>query len=341
MKYLADQQRRRRFRRLRRGRRRHHGPTALRRAGPARQAAGLPDPRQPPAGRRRPGVAGRRPGEPHAHEDRRGAGVSQDLRRREGLPVLQSAHRQALFLFPNVEDSHGPDQQDRDAGGGAHPRATGRRQTPGRAASTCPNTPGTTSSNSGGRSTWPASAAGTGPQRGSPKTWPVRWTTAAANWKTPHRILQSCPPERQLPPPPTSTGTFWPSTTSSRRWTSTWTSTSFRSRPTASCWRTSISGAFQIRLDWQQLGCSAALSRRGPRSQSGRQDATTSPIPTSRTSISARAKAASAIQAALAECRLHDFFLLVSQLLHTYGRGSAYVELDNWDGVLARIAATP
>jgi hypothetical protein len=41
----------------------------------------------------------------------------------------------------------------------------------------------------------------------------------------------------------------------------------------------------------------------------------------------------SAVRAALAEGRLYDFFLLVSQLLHTYGRGSAYVELDHWDGI--------
>jgi hypothetical protein len=40
----------------------------------------------------------------------------------------------------------------------------------------------------------------------------------------------------------------------------------------------------------------------------------------------------SAVQAALAECRLHDFFMLVSQLLQTYGQGSAYVELKNWYG---------
>ena len=39
---------------------------------PHGNAAGLPDPRQSPAGRRRPGVAGRRPGEPHANQDRRG-----------------------------------------------------------------------------------------------------------------------------------------------------------------------------------------------------------------------------------------------------------------------------
>ena len=40
----------------------------------------------------------------------------------------------------------------------------------------------------------------------------------------------------------------------------------------------------------------------------------------------------SAIAAALSEGRLFDFFLLVSQVLHTYGRGSAYVELEHWDG---------
>jgi len=39
-----------------------------------------------------------------------------------------------------------------------------------------------------------------------------------------------------------------------------------------------------------------------------------------------------AIAAALAEGRLYDFFILVSQVLHTYGRGGAYVELDNWEG---------
>ena len=35
----------------------------------------------------------------------------------------------------------------------------------------------------------------------------------------------------------------------------------------------------------------------------------------------------------MTECRFYDFFLLVSQVLHTYGRGSAYVELDDWSGV--------
>lgn len=41
----------------------------------------------------------------------------------------------------------------------------------------------------------------------------------------------------------------------------------------------------------------------------------------------------SAIGAALAEGRLFDFFTLVDRVLHTYGEGSAYVELDRWYGV--------
>ena len=40
-----------------------------------------------------------------------------------------------------------------------------------------------------------------------------------------------------------------------------------------------------------------------------------------------------AIRAALEGGRLHDFFLLVSQVLHTYARGEAYAELDDWGGV--------
>ncbi len=39
-----------------------------------------------------------------------------------------------------------------------------------------------------------------------------------------------------------------------------------------------------------------------------------------------------AIRAALEEGRLLDFFLVVSQVLHTYGKGSAYVELAKWTG---------
>ena len=40
-----------------------------------------------------------------------------------------------------------------------------------------------------------------------------------------------------------------------------------------------------------------------------------------------------AIAAALADGRLFDFFTIVDRILHTYAAGSAYVELDRWDGV--------
>ena len=43
---------------------------------PHGKAQGLPDPRQSPAGGRRPGVAGGRSGEFHAHQNPRSAGVS-------------------------------------------------------------------------------------------------------------------------------------------------------------------------------------------------------------------------------------------------------------------------
>lgn len=39
-----------------------------------------------------------------------------------------------------------------------------------------------------------------------------------------------------------------------------------------------------------------------------------------------------AIREALLQGRLYDFFLVVSQILSTYARGSAYVELDEWHG---------
>lgn len=43
-----------------------------------------------------------------------------------------------------------------------------------------------------------------------------------------------------------------------------------------------------------------------------------------------------AMQLALKQLRLLDFFVLVRQVLTTYNPGSAYVTLDNWDGVECR-----
>jgi hypothetical protein len=43
-----------------------------------------------------------------------------------------------------------------------------------------------------------------------------------------------------------------------------------------------------------------------------------------------------AIRRALDEGRLHDFFCIVDQILRTYNSGSAYVQLDDWNGVNCR-----
>jgi hypothetical protein len=90
-------------------------------------------------------------------------------------------------------------------------------------------------------------------------------------------------------------------------------------------------GRFEIRLDWHGLGSPpayrvVALDPHPP----ARRDDVTHPHVQDDTLCEGEGRVA--IQAALAQCRLHDFFLLVSQTLHTYGRGSAYVELDNWFG---------
>ena len=91
-------------------------------------------------------------------------------------------------------------------------------------------------------------------------------------------------------------------------------------------------GAFQIRLDWRRLGSSPAyrVVALDPHPAAKSDDAT---HPHVQDGHLCEGEGRAAVQAALAECRLYDFFLLISQLLHTYGRGSAYVELDNWDGV--------
>ena len=91
-------------------------------------------------------------------------------------------------------------------------------------------------------------------------------------------------------------------------------------------------GAFEIRLDWRHLNASPAyrVVALDP-NPAARSEDTTHPHVHNQQFCEGEGR--TAIQAALAECRLHDFYVLVSQLLHTYGRGSAYVELDNWDGI--------
>ena len=90
-------------------------------------------------------------------------------------------------------------------------------------------------------------------------------------------------------------------------------------------------GAFEIKLDWRRLGDSQPyrVVALDPNPAAKNDDVT---HPHVQDEQLCEGEGRTAIRAALAEGRLHDFFLLVSQLLHTYGQGSAYVELPNWDG---------
>jgi hypothetical protein len=91
-------------------------------------------------------------------------------------------------------------------------------------------------------------------------------------------------------------------------------------------------GRFEIKLDWRHLNTSPAyrVVALDPNPAARRDDVT---HPHVQDEQLCEGEGRSAVQAALAECRLYDFFLLISQLLHTYGKGSAYVELDNWDNI--------
>lgn len=91
-------------------------------------------------------------------------------------------------------------------------------------------------------------------------------------------------------------------------------------------------GPFQIRLEWSNIGQASPAYRvvaldPHPATKS---DEITHPHVQGERLCEGEGRAA--IAAALAEGRLFDFFVLVGQVLHTYGRGSAYVELDQWEG---------
>ena len=90
-------------------------------------------------------------------------------------------------------------------------------------------------------------------------------------------------------------------------------------------------GHFQIRLNWRRLGSPQPyrVVALDPHPAAKSEDIT---HPHVQDEQLCEGEGRSAIRAAQAECRLFDFFVLISQVLHTYGRGSAYVELDNWFG---------
>ena len=91
-------------------------------------------------------------------------------------------------------------------------------------------------------------------------------------------------------------------------------------------------GDFQIRLDWSQIGLVSQPYRvvaLDPHPASRRDDVTHPHVQDERL---CEGDGRAAIAAALAEGRFYEFFLLVNQLLHNYGHGSAFVELDHLCG---------
>jgi hypothetical protein len=91
-------------------------------------------------------------------------------------------------------------------------------------------------------------------------------------------------------------------------------------------------GPFQIRLEWGRLRETHAEYRVIALDPHPARKNTGVTHPHVQDECLCEGEGRAAIAAALAEGRLFDFFLLVSQVLHTYGRGSAFVELDNWHG---------
>lgn len=92
-------------------------------------------------------------------------------------------------------------------------------------------------------------------------------------------------------------------------------------------------GDFEIRLQWDQIGQVSQPYRvvaLDPNPAARRDDVT---HPHVQDEQLCEGDGRSAIAAALPQRRFYDFFVLVDQILHNYGQGSAYVELSNWHGV--------
>ena len=91
-------------------------------------------------------------------------------------------------------------------------------------------------------------------------------------------------------------------------------------------------GPFEIRLELKRLGESPCYSIKAlDPNPAGTDDSVTHPHVQDRHLCEGEGN--EAIQVALAEGRLIDFFLIVSRLLSTYNRGHAYVELCDWIAV--------
>ena len=89
-------------------------------------------------------------------------------------------------------------------------------------------------------------------------------------------------------------------------------------------------GRFEIRLDWNRLGARTPyrIVALDP-NPAAKADAVTHPHVRDESLCAGEGQ--DAIRAALDTGRIGDFFLIVAQILNTYAKGSAYVELDDWD----------
>jgi hypothetical protein len=95
-------------------------------------------------------------------------------------------------------------------------------------------------------------------------------------------------------------------------------------------------GRFDIRLNWAALGEATLPYRivaRDPHPAGRNEDVT---HPHVRDEALCAGNGRSAIDRALADWRLYDFFLTVNQILLTYSVGNAHVELEDWGGILCQ-----
>jgi hypothetical protein len=91
-------------------------------------------------------------------------------------------------------------------------------------------------------------------------------------------------------------------------------------------------GPFEIRLDFDRLqfSCPYAVTALEPNPAAGSSSTT---HPHVRNDVLCEGEAKLALQAALRELRLLDFFVVVRQVLENYNPDSAFVSLRNWEGI--------
>ncbi|MCC9601037.1 hypothetical protein LOC67_10815 [Stieleria sp. JC731] len=93
-------------------------------------------------------------------------------------------------------------------------------------------------------------------------------------------------------------------------------------------------GRFEIVLRWDRINDTRPYEVLSVAPGNGTRDGTTHPHVQGDTLC--EGDGATAIKRALQEGRLYDFFSIVDRILKTYNAASAYVSLDDWDGVTCR-----